>query len=58
MKVSAKEQAKEHTMAIMWLGIPMVVVVAIGALYTCFAWYGFKVIVQYSTRTHAACVRT
>jgi len=37
-KVSIKQQAKEHTMAAVWLGIPLTIVILVGALYTCFAW--------------------
>ncbi|XP_065051746.1 uncharacterized protein LOC135681293 isoform X2 [Rhopilema esculentum] len=37
-RVSAKEQAKENTFALMWLGIPVIVVLSVGAMYTCFAW--------------------
>ncbi len=37
-QISAKEQAKENTFALMWLGIPILVVLSVGAMYTCFAW--------------------
>ncbi|XP_066931255.1 uncharacterized protein [Clytia hemisphaerica] len=37
-KISAKEEIKEHTMAIMWLGIPLMIVLTLGVLYTCFSW--------------------
>ncbi|XP_065655378.1 uncharacterized protein LOC100197733 isoform X8 [Hydra vulgaris] len=37
-KVSAKEQAKEHSMAAMWLGIPLGILLIVASFYTCFTW--------------------
>jgi len=37
-EVSQKEQKRERTMALMWIGIPVLIVGVIGGLYMSFSW--------------------
>jgi hypothetical protein len=37
-KVNAKEQSKEKAMAMVWRGIPLSVILLVGALYACCSW--------------------
>lgn len=37
-QVSQKEQKRERTMALMWIGIPVLIVGVIGGLYMSFSW--------------------
>ncbi|XP_048576484.1 uncharacterized protein LOC5517900 isoform X2 [Nematostella vectensis] len=50
-EVSAKEQKRERTMALMWIGIPVLVVGVIGALYMSFSWTGRSRISSASSRS-------
>lgn len=38
LQVSQKEQKRERTMALIWIGIPVLIVGVIGGLYMSFSW--------------------